>query len=182
MLKTPFRLRFVSDNWHLPGTYSLGNTSSCTTCPAGKNCSDPTVAPSACDAGYYSPYGVPHCSKCDPGMCALFSQCLCFKFILIGEITSNYPQINTCPSFTGTYSVGDVASCTTCGSGKNCSDQTVTPPDCDAGYYSSAGDPQCSFCLAGTAQWMHCWVCLDWWILLGYGLKSIVSHCCVCHI
>ena len=55
-------------------------------------------------------------------------------------------------SVPGSYSLAGALSCTTCEAGKNCSDQTTAPPDCDAGYYSAEGDASCSQCPLGKSH------------------------------
>ena len=54
------------------GTYATGTgNTACTTCPAGSECSDPTVAPVACSAGTTSSAGATSCEACPAGqICA----------------------------------------------------------------------------------------------------------------
>ena len=49
------------------GFYSIGNTTTCLTCPAGYACLSTSVIPVACSHGYYSLEGIVNCTQCEPG-------------------------------------------------------------------------------------------------------------------
>ena len=42
----------------ISGLYSSAGAGSCSLCPQGKQCNDPTVAPTDCGTGFYSAEGI----------------------------------------------------------------------------------------------------------------------------
>ena len=50
------------------GYYSSANSTSCTICSAGDDCSDPAVTPTPCSAGTYSNEGDNGCTNCAAGI------------------------------------------------------------------------------------------------------------------
>ena len=51
----------------LIGSYSSSGSASCTLCPEGNNCNDPSQSPMACTAGTYSEAGAAGCKACPSG-------------------------------------------------------------------------------------------------------------------
>ena len=49
------------------GFYSVGNTTTCLTCPAGYTCLSTSTIPVACSLGYYSLEGNANCTQCEAG-------------------------------------------------------------------------------------------------------------------
>jgi len=53
--------------YYLPVLSFPAGVSACTQCPAGNECSDKTVDPVPCQAGYISAAGAIACTKCADG-------------------------------------------------------------------------------------------------------------------
>ena len=49
------------------GFFSVGNTTTCLTCPAGYACLSTDTIPVACSHGYYSLEGITNCTQCEAG-------------------------------------------------------------------------------------------------------------------
>uniref|UniRef100_A0A0G4HJ42 Tyrosine-protein kinase ephrin type A/B receptor-like domain-containing protein n=1 Tax=Chromera velia CCMP2878 TaxID=1169474 RepID=A0A0G4HJ42_9ALVE len=129
--------QFTTSSTHpvpcLLGMYWDNTAFTCTLCPAGSRCTDPTSStPVACGTGEYSKGGAILCKKCPAGFsCAT---------------TSAEPA----PCAPGTYATGGATSCTSCTAGNECPypDRAVQIA-CAAGYYALAGASTCRLCDVG---------------------------------
>ena len=135
------------------GTYSLANSYTCTACPAGSSCADPTVSPVTCASGYYSYDYYTACYPCPPGYACsstsgyLMTRCVRGTYAGPGSSSCTTPSAGymaTSPEYalaiacaTGYYTQGSTEMCVPCPGGFSCSGSSTTA--CTAGYYSLPG-------------------------------------------
>eukprot|EP01022_Parablepharisma_sp_SALTPOND_P014589 TRINITY_DN199_c1_g1_i1.p1 TRINITY_DN199_c1_g1~~TRINITY_DN199_c1_g1_i1.p1 ORF type:complete len:4309 (-),score=431.50 TRINITY_DN199_c1_g1_i1:34-12960(-) len=141
-------------------------STTCTPCPAGSSCGDPTVGPVTCPDGHYSAAKATGCTPCPGGApCSatggVGTACVAGEYIApltyateCNECTAGHFCPHTkggeldCP--TGTYSNVKATTCTLCEAGYKC--PTTSAADraiCPSGTYSYEGATECTDCPDG---------------------------------
>ena len=151
------------------GSYSntAGGASECTTCDAGKFCSDQAVEMVDCPAGKYSNNGAgaciscaagsysnttggaSECTTCDPGTACVdeaTEMSVCPPGFFSGAGSAS---CQICPKGTHSSSEG-AAACVACNAGKYCNEGADAMLPCPPGKFSNNGASSCTDCPAGT--------------------------------
>jgi hypothetical protein len=126
----------------LPGTYNTGGTTTCTPCPAGSYCADPSQAPKPCLTGTFSTAGAAQCTPCPTGTISTTQ----------GQTSCSYcpPGQTSLLSYSNGFLGGgyQTYSCTPCSAGTYC----AGPPPGAGGSYTTGSQPPLPIqtCPAGT--------------------------------
>ncbi len=127
------------------GYYTYFKAATCSKCPAGSYCADPSIPPRACPELQYSVEGASECSDCPLGaVCQqglIKSQCkpgeLCNPSLFTVQLPcpagyycpdpslTDLSSANLCPL--GTYSKENSTSCTPCPPGSYCPTPAMLP-------------------------------------------------------
>eukprot|EP00792_Barthelona_sp_PAP020_P012362 TRINITY_DN699_c0_g1_i1.p1 TRINITY_DN699_c0_g1~~TRINITY_DN699_c0_g1_i1.p1 ORF type:complete len:1123 (+),score=243.15 TRINITY_DN699_c0_g1_i1:40-3408(+) len=146
------------------GTYSTIGSSNCTICPAGSFCSVGSSLPIQCGSGSFSKGGSENCNLCPEGTyseagasqcvnCSAGSYCPigCSSPFLCGKGTFSDNNAKTCSLCPlGQYSEIGASKCTTCPAGSYCASANLNPVKCSSGFFSQAGSASCIQCPIGS--------------------------------